>query len=173
MFSKTKIALSAAMILSAALPTSAAKKHHHITHAHPAIYNNAQAARSDQYPVLNVAPVCHGISSQSSLEAGLRNTSFDECIKGEQSDRETMIKEWSTFNADDKRHCIAETTMGGESSYTDLVTCLEMSRDVRKLHSEERASTATQQATPPPDTSSAPDQQTPPAPVGHRQPTAH
>src|SRR5215470_11524775 len=171
MFSKTKIALSAAMILSAALPTSAAKKHHRVIQAHPAIYNNAQAARSDQYPVLNVAPVCHGIATQSSLEAGLRNTSFDECMKGEQSDREAMIKKWSTFNSDDKRHCIAETTMGGESSYTDLVTCLEMSRDVRKLHSEERASTAQQAPPAKGDTSSGSDQQIPPAPVGHRQPT--
>ena len=129
------------------------------------------AVRSDQYPVLNVAPVCRGISSQSSLEAGLRATSFDQCMKGEQDDREAMIKEWSTFNANDKRHCIAETTMGGLSSYTDLITCLEMSRDVRKLHSEERASSAAQKASPAPgDISPAPDQQVPPVPVGHRQP---
>jgi hypothetical protein len=94
------------------------------------------SARSDQYPVLNVVPVCKGIASQSSLEEGLSNTSFDDCMKGEQTDREAMIKEWSTFNSDDKMHCIAETTMGGESSYTDLVTCLEMARDVRKLRSE-------------------------------------
>jgi hypothetical protein len=95
---------------------------------------------------------------QSSLEAGLTATSFDECMKGEQPDREVMIKEWSTFNSDDKTHCVAETTMGGESSYTDLVTCLEMARDVRNLRKES-------------DTSSAPSQQAHPAPVGHRQPT--
>jgi hypothetical protein len=120
---------------------------------------SVSAARSDQYPVLDVAPVCHGIASQSSLEAGLRATNFDECVKGEQDNREAMIKEWSTFNSDDKTHCIAETTMGGESSYTELVTCLEMARDVRKLHSETASS-------------SAPAQQIPPAPVGHRQPIA-
>ena len=44
-----------------------------------------------------------------------------------------MKNEWSTFSASDKKHCIAEATMGGESSYTELVTCLEMARDVRKL----------------------------------------
>ncbi len=44
-----------------------------------------------------------------------------------------MKTEWSTFSAADKKHCIAEATMGGESSYTDLITCLEMARDVRKL----------------------------------------
>ncbi len=54
-------------------------------------------------------------------------------MKDEQDDRNEMIKEWPTFSASDKRHCIAEATMGGESSYTDLVTCLEMARDVRTL----------------------------------------
>jgi hypothetical protein len=46
-----------------------------------------------------------------------------------------MIDQWSTFSAEDRRHCIAEATMGGVSSYTDLVSCLEMSRDARKLPS--------------------------------------
>jgi hypothetical protein len=114
--------------------------------------------RSDQYPTLNVAPICHGITNQSDLEAGLRTVSFDQCMQAEQVDRDTMIKEWSTFSVDDKRHCIAEATMGGSSSYTDLLTCLEMARDVRKLHSEAASS-------------STPTQRVPPAPVGHRQPT--
>jgi hypothetical protein len=39
MFSKTKIALSAAIVLSTAFPGSAATKHHRVTHVHPAIYN--------------------------------------------------------------------------------------------------------------------------------------
>jgi hypothetical protein len=86
--------------------------------------------RSDEYPTLNVAPICHGITNQSDLQEGLRKVSFDQCIQAEQVDRETMIKEWSTFSADDKRHCIALATTGGESSYTELLTCLEMARDV-------------------------------------------
>jgi hypothetical protein len=119
---------------------------------------SVSAARSDEYPTLNVAPVCHGIVEQSDLEAGLRATNFDQCIKAEQDNREQIIKEWSQFSADDRRHCIAESTMGGESSYTELLTCLEMARDVRQLHSQGN-------------NSSAPTQQVPPAPVGHRQPT--
>ena len=61
MFGKTKIALSAAMVLSIAFPTSAATKHHRVTHAHPAIYDTA---RSDDIPTLDVNPVCHGIAMQ-------------------------------------------------------------------------------------------------------------
>ena len=39
MFSKTKVALSAAIVLSTAFPASAAIKHHRVTHVHPGIYN--------------------------------------------------------------------------------------------------------------------------------------
>ena len=93
-------------------------------------------ARADQYPTLNVTQVCHGITDQSELQEGLRSVTFDECVKAEQGDRETMIKEWSTFSSSDRTLCIAEATMGGESSYTDLLTCLEMARDVRALHKQ-------------------------------------
>jgi len=93
------------------------------------------AARSDGYPVLDVAPLCRGLTSSTSLLEGLDAGSFDQCIKGQQDDRKDMINQWSNFSAEDKRHCIAEATMGGVSSYTDLVSCLEMSRDARKLPS--------------------------------------
>ena len=45
--------------------------------------------------------------------------------------------------------------MGGDSSYTELLTCLEMARDVRQLHSE--GQTLAPGAIPP-------------APPGHAQP---
>jgi hypothetical protein len=93
----------------------------------------AAPAHGDAYPKLDVAPLCHGIVAQSDLQEGLQSVTFDQCMKDEQDDRNQMIKEWSTFSADDKRHCIAEATMGGQSSYTDLITCLEMARDVRAL----------------------------------------
>jgi hypothetical protein len=113
--------------------------------------------RSDEYPNLNVAPLCHGIVGQSSLEEGLPTVTFDDCIKAEQADREAMIKEWSTFSSGDRTHCIAESTMGGSSSYTELITCLEMARDVRRIHSDA-------------DTSPAAGPGMRPAPMGHRQP---
>jgi hypothetical protein len=97
----------------------------------------ALPVRADDVPTLQVEQVCHGIVNQSggSLTVGDPKVAFDQCMAGEKADRETMIKEWSTFSAEDKRHCTAETRMGGESSYTELVTCLEMARDVRNLRS--------------------------------------
>jgi len=90
------------------------------------------SARSDEIPTLDVGPVCRGIASQSGeeLEAGLESTSA-QCVKSEQEVREQLRKEWSTFSAADKQHCVTLSKIGGESSYTELITCLEMSRDVR------------------------------------------
>jgi hypothetical protein len=113
------------------------------------------SARSDDIPTLDVNPVCHGIAMQGELEAGLQQTSFQQCVKSEQDTREQIKKEWSTFSAADKSHCVALAKTGGESSYTELITCMEMARDVRKLRENANA---------------LPEQNIPPAPVGHRQP---
>ena len=117
------------------------------------------SARSDDIPTLDVNPVCHGIASQSELEVGLQQTGFEQCVQSEQAVRDEIKKEWSTFPTADKTHCVALAKTGGESSYTELLTCMEMARDVRKLHSEADNSSASAQ------------QAIPPAPVGHRQPT--
>jgi hypothetical protein len=93
------------------------------------------SARSDEFPVLNVLPLCRGIIDQGAdpLQTGDPSVSLKQCLDAEQEDRETMKKEWPTFSADEKRHCVAEARVGGESSYTDLITCLEMARDVQEL----------------------------------------
>jgi hypothetical protein len=100
-------------------------------------------ARSDDIPNLDVRPICRGIASQSAdpLSVGLTAT-FEECMRSEQDVREQLKKEWSTFSAADKRHCVALATTGGESSNTEFVTCLEMARDVRALRSAEAASSS-------------------------------
>src|SRR5215472_19261905 len=121
------------------------------------------SARSDDIPTLDVRPVCRGIASQSELEAGLQQTSFQQCVQSEQATREQLKKEWSTFTTSDKTSCVALAKTGGEPSYTELITCMEMARDVRKLHEDQQKGS---------DTSSAPAPVGLPAPVGHRQPTA-
>jgi hypothetical protein len=93
-------------------------------------------ARSEEVPSLDVRPVCRGIASQAAepLATGLPS-SFDECVKSEQEVHEQLKKQWSAFSASDKKHCVTLAKTGGESSYTELITCLEMSRDVRALNS--------------------------------------
>jgi hypothetical protein len=94
------------------------------------------AARSDEIPTLDVRPVCHGIASQSGdpADVGLQTT-FEQCVQSEQDVREQLKKVWSSFSAADKQHCVTLAKTGGESSNTELLTCLEMARDVRAIRS--------------------------------------
>ena len=115
------------------------------------------SVRSDDIPTLDVNPVCHGIAMQGELEAGLQQTSFQQCVQSEAATRDEIKKSWSTFTTADRTHCVALAKTGGESSYTELLTCMEMARDVRKLHAE---------------ADNGPVPVGLPAPVGHRRPTA-
>ena len=129
------------------------------------------SARSDDIPTLDVRPVCRGIAKQGELDAGLQQTSFEQCVQSEQATREQIKNEWSGFSTADKSHCVALAKTGGESSYTELLTCMEMARDVRALRSTE-ANASSQAATTrtrpsPPTPAMQPAPSTPsPAPAG-------
>jgi hypothetical protein len=62
MFSKTKVALSAAIVLSTAFPASASIKHHRVTHLHPAIYNMVPGTNRGSCSPTGV-PLCSNICS--------------------------------------------------------------------------------------------------------------
>jgi len=96
------------------------------------------SARADDPPTLNVEQLCRGIASQSAdpLAQGEPSVGFERCMEAERQDREQLRKVWSSFAPDDRRHCVAETKMGGESSYTELITCLEMARDVKTMKTQ-------------------------------------
>ena len=93
---------------------------------------------ADNVPVLNVEPVCQGIAQQggSSLHDPEVAKQKQDCLQSEKQVREDLVKQWPSFSAADKNACIQEATMGGDSSYTELLTCLEMARDARKLRTD-------------------------------------
>ena len=96
-------------------------------------------AAGDGVPHLNVEQVCKGIAQQGGVT--FRDPAIDQekknCLDSEQSIRDQLVKQWSTFSADDRTHCVNESVMGGDSSYTELLTCLEMARDVRAMRKEQ------------------------------------
>jgi hypothetical protein len=107
---------------------------------------------TDRVPSLNVEPVCRGIAEQggATLHDPLMAHAFPippeivdtkkDCLDSEQRIRNQLTTAWERFDAADRAHCISESEMGGQSSYTELITCLEMARDVRKLHQQTVAS---------------------------------
>jgi hypothetical protein len=113
----------------------------------------------DGVPSLNVEQVCDGIARQGGVSFRDPNIAVEKknCLDSEHATRDELAKQWSSFSAIDKTACTNEATMGGESSYTELLTCLEMARDVRTLHSEAEKPAAAKPAVPA-------------APPGHAQP---
>ena len=93
----------------------------------------------DSVPTLNVEQVCTGIAQQGGVtfhDSAIGQEKKD-CLDSEQAIRDELAKQWSSFNGDDKVHCTNESRMGGDSSYTELLTCLEMARDVRAMRTAE------------------------------------
>src|SRR5271170_8390297 len=93
---------------------------------------------ADSVPKLNVEQVCQGIAQQGGVSFHDTDVAEEKknCLDSEQAIRDELVKQWSSFASDDKTHCTNESTMGGESSYTELLTCLEMARDVRAMRTE-------------------------------------
>jgi hypothetical protein len=90
---------------------------------------------ADRVPVLNVEQVCQGIAQQggSSFHDPAIAKERHNCITSEQEVRKQLVQRWSSFHLADRAACTAESEMGGDSSYTELLTCLEMARDVRGM----------------------------------------
>jgi hypothetical protein len=96
----------------------------------------ASLARSDDVPVLNVDPVCHGIARQAANpgEKGGPDLAFAQCVKSEQGMKQKLVGEWSTFVPSEKTNCVGEERSSALPSYTDLVTCLEMAKAARQMN---------------------------------------
>jgi hypothetical protein len=91
---------------------------------------------SKTVPVINVDQVCEGIANYGDVAFGDREAEKKHCLDTEQEVWDHLLKVWATFNSADRSHCVNETKMGGESSYTELLTCLEMAAAVEKMHEE-------------------------------------
>jgi hypothetical protein len=100
---------------------------------------------ADSVPVLNVDQVCQGIAQQGGVtfHDSAVGDEKKNCLDSEQATRDELVKQWSTFAPPDKTACTNESRMGGDSSYTELLTCLEMARDVRAMHTDKSDAPAT------------------------------
>jgi hypothetical protein len=84
---------------------------------------------ADRVPDLNARPSCvagaqSGIATRPDVNA---------CMKDEQDARDRAAKEWGKFAHTDKVRCGEMAHMGGPASYVELLTCLEMAQQTRKL----------------------------------------
>jgi hypothetical protein len=88
----------------------------------------ASAVYAAEVPTLDVSPTCKPIANDRSFAIDT-----DRCLKTEREAREQLAREWENFPAADRTLCTQTATMGGAPSYVELITCLEMKRDVAQL----------------------------------------
>ena len=80
---------------------------------------------ADNVPNFSVERNCRGVS-------GIVQTK-EACIADEQSARDQLAQQWTQFQRSDTAHCTAETNSDGTPSYVELLTCLQLTSDARKL----------------------------------------
>jgi hypothetical protein len=93
-----------------------------------AVSVTAMSAYAADVPTLDVARTCKPIANDRSLAIDT-----DRCFKTEKEARAQLTREWTNFPASDRTLCTQTATMGGTASYVELITCLEMKRDVAQL----------------------------------------
>jgi hypothetical protein len=80
-------------------------------------------------PDFNIEASCRHVSG---MEAG----SPGSCVADEQGARNELQKDWAQFTAADRSSCAQVSGSDGLPSYVELLTCLQMSADARKLSKE-------------------------------------
>jgi hypothetical protein len=81
-------------------------------------------------PDLDIARECRSETQDGS------GYDLNHCIADETEARRQIQDEWASFLEEDKRGCMQETMTAGERSYVELLTCLEMARDVRHAEAD-------------------------------------
>ena len=84
---------------------------------------------ADPVPKFDTGPICRSAGAASVM--GTRDTAA--CERDEINARTTLEKEWSQFTPSDKARCGRSVTLGGGPSYVDLLTCLELAKQVKEL----------------------------------------
>ena len=79
-------------------------------------------------PVSNTVPTFDTVR-ECRFEAG-SVVDFDRCSRDEAVALRQLKQAWTRFTGAERTTCVDETTIGGFASYVDLLTCLEMARDV-------------------------------------------
>ena len=98
----------------------------------------SRAAVADGVPSWDVSASCRAAGSISG--AGVTSDErMKGCLASEQRTREELTKYWSDYPTADRIGCVKSLTFS--PTYTELITCLEMRRDVRKVRDEKPAET--------------------------------
>jgi hypothetical protein len=80
-----------------------------------------RARAADEVPEFDIARNCKAETSGAGIEGPAH------CTSDETEAKNTVAKRWTSYSAAQKKECVGESVIGGEKSYVELLTCLEMS----------------------------------------------
>ena len=89
------------------------------------------ASSNGGVPTLDVRPSCRA----AAIAEVTTKDAMQSCMADEQHAHDQLVSEWTKFNTTDRATCLA-TIMEFEPTYTELLTCLEMATDTRKMPEE-------------------------------------
>jgi hypothetical protein len=90
--------------------------------------SQAVSAPADSPPKLNVGSSC-GTAAKGAINAGRDN---EACMGVELSAQEMPVKNWVQYSSAHKTQSVGMTTQGGPS-YVELISCLDIMRDVEAI----------------------------------------
>jgi hypothetical protein len=93
-----------------------------------AIAGSMVLAAAEPVPAFDAAPSCRAAASRA-----LAPDYAATCMREEQQARAEIERLWPQFNSADKAYCVPLSTLGGNPTYTELLTCLQLARDARAL----------------------------------------
>ena len=86
------------------------------------------APAAEKPPELAVGRSCDAAASH-----GLNGRTRDACMSEENAAQSTLKDKWKDFTARQHTRCTSLVNMGGPPSYVELLTCLEMAEQARKI----------------------------------------
>ena len=94
-----------------------------------AVFLLSDSAFADDVPKLDFTKSCR--TDVAAYPGGGGNKA---CLTDEQNARKTLVRQWKQFGQDSRTRCTRMVTdMVGSQSYVELLTCLQMARDVKSL----------------------------------------
>jgi hypothetical protein len=92
---------------------------------------------ADSVPTFDVESFCRRVEDIAG------SAYADVCMRKEQEARDQLAQQWARFPAADRSFCRQLSTTGGDPTYTELLTCLELQRDARDLREKGEGTSGT------------------------------
>lgn len=86
-------------------------------------------------PDINLKTTC---DAAASVTGDTTQNDIDGCFADERDAHDQLVKQWAQYTGTDKDRCVRASS-DYLPSYVELLTCLEMAKDVRSLHDGQAA----------------------------------